>query len=93
MDRSDASFQAEKARVLGRADLSRKGSVDEPIRELIGFINQQESYYTSSSCSGRVVLFSEVGVSLYRCAHHILNYYDAEWQAKEKALQLVAGVT
>ena len=53
-------FQSEKARVLAKADLSRKGSVDEPIRELVEYINSQDSFYTTSSCSGRVTVFSEV---------------------------------
>ena len=53
-------FQSEKTRVLSKVDLSRKGSVDEPIRELIEFLNAQEPLYTTSSCSGRVVLFCEV---------------------------------
>lgn len=59
-DKGDIHFQSDKARVLAKADLSRKGSVDEPIRELIHFINSQDSYYTTSSCSGRIVVFSEV---------------------------------
>lgn len=52
-------FTADKARVLDKADLSRKGSVDEHIRQLVDFINAQESFYTTSSCSGRIFIFSE----------------------------------
>ena len=53
-------FLTDKARVLDKADLSRKGSVDENIKSLVEFINAQPVYYTTSSCSGRVVVFAEV---------------------------------
>ncbi len=57
---SDALFRLDKTRVLDKADLSRKGSVDGPIRELIDYINAQDAFYTTSSCSGRMAVFSEV---------------------------------
>jgi len=54
-------FDKEKERVLGKADLSRKGSVDAPIEALVEYINNSlTDYYTSSSCSGRAVVFAEV---------------------------------
>ena len=42
-------------------DRSRKGSIDAPIRELVGEINQlgREHVFTTSSCSGRVSLVAE----------------------------------
>lgn len=40
-------------------DKSRKGSVDEPIKDLVELINHHEDLYTTSSCSGRVSLFGE----------------------------------
>lgn len=40
-------------------DKSRKGSVDEPIKDLVELINQHGGLYTTSSCSGRVSLFGE----------------------------------
>ena len=58
--KSHAVFRSEKTRVLSKADLSRKGSVDEPIRELVDYINELDSFYTTSSCSGRITVFSEV---------------------------------
>ena len=58
---SSGEFDREKVRVLEKADLSRKGSVDAPIRELVEHINTQDDYYTTSSCSGRTVVFCEVG--------------------------------
>ena len=60
MEKGGAHFELDKARVLGKADLSRKGSVDEPIRDLVEYINAHDSLYTTSSCSGRVTVFTEV---------------------------------
>ena len=56
----DASFAADKARVLGQVDLSRKGSVDAAIVPLLVYVNAQECFYSTSSCAGRLVVFAEV---------------------------------
>lgn len=53
-------FSTEKARVLSKVDLSRKGSVDEPIAELVSYVNSLKEFYTTSSCSGRLVVLQEV---------------------------------
>ncbi|XP_019857782.1 PREDICTED: tRNA wybutosine-synthesizing protein 3 homolog isoform X2 [Amphimedon queenslandica] len=54
------NFDSEKKRVLeDKEDASRKGSIDAPVIELVKYINKQEDYYTTSSCSGRIIVFSE----------------------------------
>ncbi|KAL2772355.1 tRNA wybutosine-synthesizing protein 3-like protein isoform 1 [Daubentonia madagascariensis] len=55
MDRS-AEFRRWKAQCLSKADLSRKGSVDEDIVELVQLLNAQEQFFTTSSCAGRILL-------------------------------------
>ena len=65
-------FRSDKTRVLGKVDLSRKGSVDEPIRDLIDYINAQDTFYTTSSCSGRLAVFSEVGVKTQNFVFYFL---------------------
>lgn len=42
------------------ADASRKSSIDIHIRPLVEAINQSENYFTTSSCSGRFLAFSQV---------------------------------
>lgn len=42
----------------GRRDKSKKGCIDEEIRNLVHTINAQEDYYTTSSCSGRILLYT-----------------------------------
>lgn len=44
-------------------DLSRKGNIDESIRELITFINSLDEYVTTSSCSGRIIVVSKVSMN------------------------------
>ena len=71
--KSDPNFHSEKARVLGKVDLSRKGSVDEPITELVGFINSLKDFYTTSSCSGRLTVHQEVPhPQIMSHAHHVI---------------------
>lgn len=42
-----------------KTDLSKKGSVDRDIEEIVRDINLQDYYFTTSSCSGRIVLIDE----------------------------------
>ncbi|KAJ8038573.1 tRNA wybutosine-synthesizing protein 3-like [Holothuria leucospilota] len=58
MDRPK-QFSKWKNQKLGSEDLSRKGSVDKPVVKLVEFINSLDQYFTTSSCSGRIVLFAE----------------------------------
>nr|XP_056701649.1 tRNA wybutosine-synthesizing protein 3 homolog [Euleptes europaea] len=51
-----ADFKRWKEQRLSRADGSRKGSVDEPIAGIVQLLNDQDSFCTTSSCSGRVVV-------------------------------------
>ncbi|XP_076976725.1 tRNA wybutosine-synthesizing protein 3 homolog isoform X2 [Tamandua tetradactyla] len=55
MDRS-VQFRRWKTQCLSKADLSRKGSVDEDVVELIQFLNARDQFFTTSSCSGRILL-------------------------------------
>ncbi|XP_033643505.1 tRNA wybutosine-synthesizing protein 3 homolog [Asterias rubens] len=51
-------IQAKKTR-LKTQDLSKKGSIDEEILELVNYINDTEHYCTTSSCSGRIIVVCE----------------------------------
>jgi len=53
------SFDKYKKDFLRKIDKSKKGSVDREIKQFIGFINSSENYYTTSSCSGRIVLLQK----------------------------------
>lgn len=48
-------FDLQKTACLSSVDLSRKGSIDDPIVDLVAFINEKPNYFTTSSCSGRII--------------------------------------
>src|SRR5439155_12202901 len=57
-----AVFYQRKKRILGdlqsdETDLSPKGKPDDEILELLELINSQDNYVSTSSCSGRAVVF------------------------------------
>ncbi|XP_054836449.1 tRNA wybutosine-synthesizing protein 3 homolog [Eublepharis macularius] len=54
-----ADFRRWKEQRLSRADGSRKGSVDEPIADIVRLLNDHDSFCTTSSCSGRVVVLEQ----------------------------------
>ena len=49
------TFSIEKKAVLERIDKSRKQKIDEKIKSLVDHINSLDNYYTTSSCSGRML--------------------------------------
>ncbi|KAK7812312.1 hypothetical protein U0070_024582 [Myodes glareolus] len=55
MDRG-AEFGRWKAQSLSKADLSRKGSVDEDAVAVVELLNSREEFFTTSSCAGRILL-------------------------------------
>jgi len=54
------TFDVDKKNALTKIDKSKKGSIDQPIKKLLDIINKKKDYYTSSSCSGRIILFSTI---------------------------------
>ena len=52
-------FLNNKKTFLSKIDKSRKGSIDSHIVDLIDKINELDYYYSTSSCSGRIVLLKE----------------------------------
>jgi tRNA wybutosine-synthesizing protein 3 len=54
------SFNQRKKDILGKLDKSSIGGWDEKILGLCEKINKLDDYYTTSSCSGRVVVMEDV---------------------------------
>lgn len=52
------SFDKEKKEFLSKKDKSRKGSIDNKIKKLVNKINSLPDFYTTSSCSGRILLLA-----------------------------------
>lgn len=51
-----------KENKLSSPDLSKKGSVDDAIKDLVEFINKKSQFVTTSSCSGRIIVVSHVSI-------------------------------
>ncbi len=76
----NSKFSQQKNSVLSKMDKSSKGDWDEKIISLCEKINNKENYYTTSSCSGRVVLLMDKdkkreGLFL-KVWHDLIEYED-----------------
>ncbi|MBN2094674.1 MAG: hypothetical protein JW727_01375 [Candidatus Aenigmarchaeota archaeon] len=55
-------FRNDKLKAMKKYSLAlEEGKVDRPIIEMINYINSLTDYYTTSSCSGRVIFLHEFG--------------------------------
>ncbi len=52
------TFELDKKNALGKLDKSSKGSIDEKIMPLVELFNSKDNYYTTSTCSGRILLIA-----------------------------------
>ena len=74
-------FDRQKKQTLSGIDHSKKGSFDKPIHDLMVYINALPDYFTTSSCSGRIIVFSEGTTKKKGCrwlltSHEIVNPDD-----------------
>ena len=75
-------FPKEKNEFLTKKDKSKKGSIDIKIKNLVNKINSLEDFYTTSSCSGRFLLFSlpssnkKNQVQYLFCSHKKIKYNE-----------------
>ena len=49
-------FDLDKQNALTKLDKSKKGEVDKPIQKILTILNGKKNYYTTSSCSGRIII-------------------------------------
>ncbi|XP_037314330.1 tRNA wybutosine-synthesizing protein 3 homolog [Pungitius pungitius] len=59
----EKTFSQWKKQCLNKLDVSKKGSVDEDISNMVSMLNSREEYFTTSSCSGRVILIERTAGS------------------------------
>lgn len=71
----DTTTTTTQASGAGGEDKSRKGSVDDRIKDLVCLINSTDDFFTTSTCSGRIILFTNVSLSTINYSHFdSLNY-------------------
>ena len=72
-------FSKLKKDFLGKKDKSKIGEIDPAIKELVDSINFSEDYFTTSSCSGRIVLQTggkKTEIGWVKVSH---DFVDLEW--------------
>lgn len=73
------NFERQKKKQLNMKDKSSKGSWDPKILSLVNKLNKKKQYYTTSSCSGRIILIKdseEKKPSLFLFVSHNKLKYD-----------------
>jgi tRNA wybutosine-synthesizing protein 3 len=76
------NFDNEKTMCLNKLDQSKKGEIDKDILPLVNKINSLDDYYTTSTCSGRILLmyvpedFKKNQVKWLFSSHNTIKYLD-----------------
>ena len=76
------NFEKEKKEFLAKKDKSKKGSIDDKIKRLVDKINSLPDFYTTSSCSGRILLLAiprsnkKNEVEYLFCSHKKIKYNE-----------------
>ena len=84
------NFEKEKKDFLGKKDKSKKGSIDIKIKRLVDKINSLPDFYTTSSCSGRILLLTiprsnkKNEVEYLFCSHKKIKYNEIKKILKSK---------
>ncbi|XP_040607497.1 tRNA wybutosine-synthesizing protein 3 homolog isoform X2 [Mesocricetus auratus] len=89
-----AEFGRWKAQSLGRADLSRKGSVDADAAPVVERLNAREEFFTTSSCAGRVLLLdgstNDSGIQKQHCRWLLVTHRPC---VKDDVVAALKGAT
>ncbi|RXM29870.1 tRNA wybutosine-synthesizing protein 3-like [Acipenser ruthenus] len=68
------NFKQWKKQCLSKVDFSKKGSVDEDIKNIVSFINDCHNYFTTSSCSGRIILINGLAGLRKACGDAVFKF-------------------
>ena len=80
------TFETNKKTFLLKLDKSKKGSIDKNIKPLINKINKSPNYYTTSSCSGRIVLISKSSERKQDAEWLLVSHTPINFKQVKKAL-------
>jgi len=89
------NFDNSKKCILEKKDKSNKGYWDEKIVELCESLNENKNYFTTSSCSGRIVLIIEdekkrPGLFLFR-SHDNVSFDELKKEIEKAAEKVEKG--
>ncbi len=79
----DDNFEKQKRDILSKGDKSSIGGWDKRIKTLCDKINKKKNFYTTSSCSGRIVVIVErdkKGPGVFQAVFHEKLDYNDFWK-------------
>jgi len=79
-------FLKEKSDFLKKIDKSKRGAIDEGILKFVNEINSKVDYYTTSSCSGRIVLLEMKSKKKNECNWIFAKHDKVKFNEISKAL-------
>ncbi|XP_072525256.1 tRNA wybutosine-synthesizing protein 3 homolog [Salminus brasiliensis] len=89
------AFEQWKQQCLNKLDGSRKGSVDGGVAHAVSLLNSSERYFTTSSCSGRVILIDQVSdctaVQKQNCSWLFVTHEKCRREDVAAALETSSG--
>ncbi|KAI4894700.1 hypothetical protein NFI96_021141 [Prochilodus magdalenae] len=89
------TFKQWKKQCLNKLDMSKKGSIDRDIANIVSFINNSEHHFTTSSCSGRIILIDgasdSADVQKQNCSWLFVTHDKCEKDDVVEALQKSSG--
>jgi len=80
-------FDKRKKDCLTKIDKSNKKSIDKDIKPLIELINSLDNYYTTSSCSGRILLIEKKTDKKQDARFAFAEHKKADFKAIKKSLK------
>jgi len=87
LEKINLVFLEQKRIALSKIDKSKKGEIDADIKLLIGLINSKQHYYTTSSCSGRIVLLKRGSEKRQDCEWLLVKHEEVRFEEVKKALE------
>ena len=90
------NFNNSKKMALAKKDKSSIQEVDKPIKNLCDKINKKDNYFTTSSCSGRIVLIKDEikkkqGLFLFK-THEKINFKELKEEIKKASNKVKKGM-
>jgi len=82
-------FDNEKKNCLNKIDKSNKKSIDKDIEPLINLINSHKDYYTTSSCSGRILLIEKKTDNKKDARFKFAEHKKANFEAIKQSLKQI----
>lgn len=76
-------FSQWKKQCLKKLDQSKKGSVDQDIEHIVSLINSRAEFFTTSSCSGRVILIDTVRNAGFIRAKTLISFLFSQTDMNE----------